>query len=568
MVEQSNPKALVNIDVQAIEDKLSESFYIDWNLKFQESNFFKDSIDKLINQENVEEVLRILELDNLIKVNEAQYLLTFYENNQATFENFQRDLYKLMNQIASAENPDLEYDQIIGAYSTPAERIIKTLIQLKDQYLKDVNNEDLKREINFAINNIAERKIYQATATLSLEAPKYARQHSHIIEGWLNEYSEVNHESSSSSSLKAAKLHGLSRNSSSSSADMSSLGQPVSKDQIQSMRRKSNIRSLIQDYEKMEDQLKDTNTREFSIFEFTSKVGRNQVLPIQGLHFFMQHHLDVYVNERKLSIFFDDVMLAYRKDVQYHNDLHGVDVAHMANLFLTQGKLIQLAELEHIDIMAFIVAALCHDLGHDGFTNGYHVNALTDRAITYNDISVQENYHVAQTFAIIKRDETNFLEQMTTDEMKVFRKRVIGCILATDMAKHAADLSALKSLVEAKSIKNGENASQILNKENEASIFKSQQFIMECCLHACDVSQPTRTFPVVKEWTYLLFEEFFQETTIVPKMQPGFINGITLPLWSVIAEIMPSMKEYVDEAKANVSKWEQYEETEEDKKIY
>ena len=62
---------------------------------------------------------------------------------------------------------------------------------------------------------------------------------------------------------------------------------------------------------------------------------------------------------------------------------------------------------------------------------------------------------------------------MTTDEMKVFRKRVIGCILATDMAKHAADLSALKSLVEAKSIKNGENASQILNKENEASIFKS-----------------------------------------------------------------------------------------------
>lgn len=44
--------------------------------------------------------------------------------------------------------------------------------------------------------------------------------------------------------------------------------------------------------------------------------------------------------------------------------------------------------MEHIDIMAFIVAALCHDLGHDGFTNVYHVNAFTDRAIRYNDVSV------------------------------------------------------------------------------------------------------------------------------------------------------------------------------------
>jgi hypothetical protein len=29
------------------------------------------------------------------------------------------------------------------------------------------------------------------------------------------------------------------------------------------------------------------------------------------------------------------------------------------------------------------------------------------------------------------------------DEFKLFRKRVIGLILATDMAKHAADLSAI-----------------------------------------------------------------------------------------------------------------------------
>ena len=59
-----------------------------------------------------------------------------------------------------------------------------------------------------------------------------------------------------------------------------------------------------------------------------------------------------------------------------------------------------------------------------------------------------------------------------------------------------------------------------------------------------------------------------RETTNIPKMQPGFINSITIPLWTVINEIMPSMEEYLNAAKENVGIWEQYEETEDDKKSY
>lgn len=65
------------------------------------------------------------------------------------------------------------------------------------------------------------------------------------------------------------------------------------------------------------------------------------------------------------------------------------------------------------------------------------------------------------------------MESLTSDELKVFRKRVIGCILATDMAKHAADLSALKTLVETKQIKGGENSNSVINKESDAALFKS-----------------------------------------------------------------------------------------------
>ena len=70
----------------------------------------------------------------------------------------------------------------------------------------------------------------------------------------------------------------------------------------------------------------------------------------------------------------------------------------MAHLFLTEGGLAKLAELSRIDIMSLLTGAMCHDLGHDGFTNGYHVNAMTDRALRYNDASVQENYHAAAAF--------------------------------------------------------------------------------------------------------------------------------------------------------------------------
>lgn len=35
----------------------------------------------------------------------------------------------------------------------------------------------------------------------------------------------------------------------------------------------------------------------------------------------------------------------------------------------------------------------------------------------------------------------NFLENVNKDEVKMFRKRMVGMILSTDMAKHMQDLT-------------------------------------------------------------------------------------------------------------------------------
>jgi len=106
------------------------------------------------------------------------------------------------------------------------------------------------------------------------------------------------------------------------------------------------------------------------------------------------------------------------------------------------------------------------------------------------------------------------------------------------------------------------------------------------CLHAADVSQQVREFDVVKQWTYLLFDEFFDQgdmekeqglsvsflcdrvTTNVAKNQSGFINFIPLPLFKVLVNISPQLGECVDELEKKSKLWNEYEETEEDKEIY
>ena len=49
------------------------------------------------------------------------------------------------------------------------------------------------------------------------------------------------------------------------------------------------------------------------------------------------------------------------------------------------------------------------------------------------------------------------MTDFSRDDFKTFRKRMIGIILATDMARHVSDLASFKSLMEQKGIKNGVN---------------------------------------------------------------------------------------------------------------
>ena len=87
----------------------------------------------------------------------------------------------------------------------------------------------------------------------------------------------------------------------------------------------------------------------------------------------------------------------------------------MAFYFLSSCDLLEKLRLNKLDTLSFLLAAVCHDLGHDGMTNSYHVNAMTDRAIDSNDVSVQESFHAAEFFRIMNEEANNFLEDISRD---------------------------------------------------------------------------------------------------------------------------------------------------------
>lgn len=163
---------------------------------------------------------------------------------------------------------------------------------------------------------------------------------------------------------------------------------------------------------------------------------------------------------------------------------------------------------------------------------------------------------------------------------------MIGIILATDMARHVAELASFKNLLDAKQVKGGVNAEKLVDIETPAKEFDSKQQVLEFFVHAADVSAQTRPFDIAVEWTWLLFEEFFNQgdlekaqnlpvsflcdrtTTNIAKSQPGFLNFIVIPFFQVISDVLPSMSELEQNARINVSNWASFVETEEQTKIY
>ena len=92
----------------------------------------------------------------------------------------------------------------------------------------------------------------------------------------------------------------------------------------------------------------------------------------------------------------------------------------------------QICDTNVLDLLSIIIAVLGHDIGHPGLTNGFQINASSDMALTYNDISCLENFHASK---LIKKDEKNIFEKLDASEYKTIKKRMIMSVIKARIPK-------------------------------------------------------------------------------------------------------------------------------------
>ena len=314
--------------------------------------------------------------------------------------------------------------------------------------------------------------------------------------------------------------------------------------------------------------------KDFNIFELKKLIGHENVLPLMGKTILDAFGLinDKIISTKKLNAFLISVSNQYFISTLYHNSMHGADITQTISLFFLNSNAEQVCDTNVLDLLSIIIAALGHDIGHPGLTNGFQINASSDMALTYNDISCLENFHASKLFRTIKKDETNIFENLNCNEYKTIRKRMISEILATDMANHGKVMSVIKARIP-KDFDNVNQNFELLS-GNEKSKSEEQQALLDFFIHAADLAHNTKLFKISIQWVELLSNEFWNQgdkeknmklpvsflcdrnDTNVPKSQVGFISGFILPTFEVLVTMFPTLSYTTENAKINISEWQ------------
>nr|CEL65900.1 TPA: 3', 5'-cyclic nucleotide phosphodiesterase,putative [Neospora caninum Liverpool] len=266
--------------------------------------------------------------------------------------------------------------------------------------------------------------------------------------------------------------------------------------------------------------------------------------------------------KRVVQNFMKVAQMCYQPTI-YHNHLHGAQVAH--NTVWLARKLELASSLTAPDLVALIVAALCHDIGHQGKNNAFYIASRSPLGIIYNDISVLENFHASLTFKILARPECNLFMHLSPEEFQIVRNRMIDLILATDMKMHFETLSKFRL----------RRNSPEFCRTNDDDV----SMLLRMCIKGGDVSHGLLSWESHVSWSYRAASEFYEQGDIelaqgrtitpmfdrrkhadFPKGQEGFLRFIIIPLYEEIAAVDTTDEiqgRCLQNAFANSERWRQ-----------
>lgn len=268
------------------------------------------------------------------------------------------------------------------------------------------------------------------------------------------------------------------------------------------------------------------------------------------------------IDEDKLEKFLVVVKQNYKNN-PYHNWIHAFDVTQATFCFLTHFHGHKL--LTNLDVLAILVASLCHDVGHPGVNNAFMVSTSSELALLYNDQSVLENYHTATLFRLLKdHPELNIFSNLPPAKFKEIRKLIIECVIATDPAVHYEYVTKLSSKADSDKVDwNREDAGERL-------------LLMKAIIKMADISNVAREWDRAGfEWSRRVTEEFFnqgdkekelgyevaafldREATTIFKNSMNFIDFFAAPLFKNLGRLHKDFdQEITTILYLNRGKWE------------
>ncbi|KAG9416784.1 hypothetical protein AC1031_001168 [Aphanomyces cochlioides] len=211
----------------------------------------------------------------------------------------------------------------------------------------------------------------------------------------------------------------------------------------------------------------------------------------------------------------------------YHNFKHAFNVMHTTYMLIQSLKESPFSTLETTGLL---LAALCHDIQHNGRTSGFHKSVNSPLAQEFSDhkASVLEAMHASVALQTMMNERIfDNLDETNSNTLKTLIEELI---LATDMAIH----------------------DEVIQEYGNKSDTLTQAKMI---LHCADISNPTKRPDIAKWWSHAVSREFrFQvdeEAKLgIPvstymkvdlfsaeeaKMHLGFIDSFVAPSWRLLS---------------------------------
>lgn len=251
-----------------------------------------------------------------------------------------------------------------------------------------------------------------------------------------------------------------------------------------------------------------------------------------------------HIDSRTIRAFLYEVYKNYN-EVPFHNFRHGFCVTQM--MYAMSCCIDVPSKVGDLETLILITSCICHDLDHPGYNNIYQINARTELALRYNDISPLENHHCSVAFRILELQECNILASLPAHVFRTVREGIIRCILATDMARHNEILAQFKDITP----------------EFDFSNKSHTDLLSMVLIKVADISNEARPMHVAEPWLDRLLQEFFKQSDaekmeglpVTPFMDPNkitkpssqcsFIGFVLLPLFEALGALLPQLQDMI-----------------------